>query len=110
MHCIYLFRKRPWLNANLEDMKASVNACSPVLWGMVERYPAGKSYRDIFDKLSSLVLNERDGMGDLSREMVTSEIDSDPSRMTDQLLAQMYEAASPTVVDALSYGFDGNFG
>jgi Fungal specific transcription factor domain len=36
---------------------AAVSRCSSVLWGMVERYPAGKSNRDLFDEISKRVLS-----------------------------------------------------
>lgn len=38
-------------SVNTETMNASVNSCSAVLWGMVERYPAGKPCRDTFETL-----------------------------------------------------------
>ncbi|KAF4536194.1 Fungal specific transcription factor domain containing protein [Lasiodiplodia theobromae] len=38
-------------SVNTETMNASVNSCSAVLWGMVERYPAGKPCRDTFESL-----------------------------------------------------------
>ncbi|KAF2015621.1 hypothetical protein BU24DRAFT_408821 [Aaosphaeria arxii CBS 175.79] len=34
-----------------DSMQASLTSCSSVLWGMVERYPAGKHCRDTFDIL-----------------------------------------------------------
>lgn len=38
-------------NADTGIMKTTVNSCSAVLWGMVERYPAGRPCRDIFETL-----------------------------------------------------------
>ncbi|EEU43563.1 uncharacterized protein NECHADRAFT_23647, partial [Fusarium vanettenii 77-13-4] len=43
------------LNMDHTDMAASVNTCISILWGMVERYPPGKVYRDVFEGLSSSV-------------------------------------------------------
>ncbi|KAM6517431.1 hypothetical protein FSOLCH5_15550 [Fusarium solani] len=45
------------LNMDHADMVASVNTCVSILWGMVERYPAGKVYRDVFEGLSNSVLS-----------------------------------------------------
>lgn len=45
----------------LEDVKGSLKTCSSVLWGMVERYPPGRAYRDVFDKVSNSVLNQQRG-------------------------------------------------
>lgn len=36
---------------------SAVNTCSTVLWGMVERYPAGKATRDIFEHMAKQVIN-----------------------------------------------------
>ncbi|CAI7641255.1 unnamed protein product [Penicillium glandicola] len=42
-----------------ENATASINSCSSLLWGMVERYPAGRAYRDVFDKLANSALSQR---------------------------------------------------
>ncbi|KAJ6007509.1 fungal-specific transcription factor domain-containing protein [Penicillium herquei] len=57
-----LIRQIP--NLDLESARASINSCSSLLWGMVERYPAGKSYRDVFDKLSNAMLSQREEAND----------------------------------------------
>lgn len=36
---------------DFEPMEASLNSCSSILWGMVERYPAGRACRDMFETL-----------------------------------------------------------
>jgi hypothetical protein len=33
------------------SMRNSLNSCSSILWGMVERYPAGRPCRDLFETL-----------------------------------------------------------
>jgi hypothetical protein len=38
---------------SLTDLRAAVNTCCVVLWGMVERHHSGHTYRDMFDSLSS---------------------------------------------------------
>lgn len=42
-----------------ETIAATINSCSSLLWGMVERYPAGRAYRDIYDRLATSVLEQR---------------------------------------------------
>jgi hypothetical protein len=49
---IYCVKKCPHTGyQDIDSMHTSIQACSRVLWGMVERYPAGKPCRDIFDDL-----------------------------------------------------------
>jgi hypothetical protein len=36
---------------DLDSIHMSLNSCSSILWGMVERYPAGRPCRDIFETL-----------------------------------------------------------
>jgi len=38
---------------SLTDLRAAVNTCCVVLWGMVERHHSGHAYRDMFDSLSA---------------------------------------------------------
>ena len=48
------------------DLKGSINTCSAVLWGMVERYHLGRAYRDTFENISSQILNDKDKLADYS--------------------------------------------
>ncbi|KAH7385160.1 fungal-specific transcription factor domain-containing protein [Phaeosphaeria sp. MPI-PUGE-AT-0046c] len=36
---------------DLDSIHVSLNSCSSILWGMVERYPAGRACRDMFETL-----------------------------------------------------------
>ncbi|KAI9737353.1 MAG: hypothetical protein M1834_009507 [Cirrosporium novae-zelandiae] len=40
----------------MKELKSSINTCSVVLWGMAEKYPGGKSCRDVFDSMASAVM------------------------------------------------------
>ncbi|KAI9150701.1 putative transporter [Paramyrothecium foliicola] len=50
-YCIHLEASQNYPNLKLADMTASVNTCQSILWGMVERFPAGRVYRDAFESL-----------------------------------------------------------
>ncbi|KAJ4353514.1 uncharacterized protein N0V89_005244 [Didymosphaeria variabile] len=53
---VYCIKKCPQIGfPDIDSMRTSTHICSSVLWGMVERYPAGKPCREIFDKLSQEV-------------------------------------------------------
>ncbi|KAJ5626640.1 fungal-specific transcription factor domain-containing protein [Penicillium herquei] len=56
-----IIRQIPSLD--LESARSSINSCSSILWGMVERYPAGQAYRDVFDKLSNAMMSQREDTG-----------------------------------------------
>jgi hypothetical protein len=50
-YCIHAQRVQNYQNLNLAEMNASVNTCMSILWAMVERFPAGRVYRDAFENL-----------------------------------------------------------
>jgi hypothetical protein len=56
-YCIHVQSTQCFPELSRPEMVASVNTCQSVLWAMVERYPAGKLYRDAFESLASSVLN-----------------------------------------------------
>lgn len=44
-------------NITVSGLKISINICSAILWGMVERHQSGQWYRDTFESISSPVEN-----------------------------------------------------
>lgn len=54
----------------LADIKASINTCQAVLWGMVERHHSGRAYRDAFDAIVPSIMNMSE-----STESLMAEID-----------------------------------
>ncbi|KAH6867460.1 fungal-specific transcription factor domain-containing protein, partial [Thelonectria olida] len=90
---------------NLEEANASINSCSSLLWGMVERYPAGQAYRDIFESLAKSVLSQRRGQANYEDQLVFEPRAEHSSLFTD-LAMDLGEAGIPsTALDALSWGF-----
>ncbi|KAL2811061.1 fungal-specific transcription factor domain-containing protein [Aspergillus granulosus] len=88
----------PGLSA--ENATASINSCSSLLWGMVERYPAGRPYRDIFDRLSNSILRQRRSADELNSRFFL-EADAD----TSSIFADI--SLDPTIVaDLPSAAFD----
>ncbi|KAL3461622.1 fungal-specific transcription factor domain-containing protein [Aspergillus heterothallicus] len=59
VYCSQASLTQPIPNLSAESATASINSCSSLLWGMVERYPAGRPYRDIFDKLANSVIRQK---------------------------------------------------
>lgn len=53
VYCIHVASLHPGLDLGPHDMHALLHSCSSIIWGMVERYPAGKAYRDIFEQVIS---------------------------------------------------------
>lgn len=89
-----------------EDVVPSINACSSILWGMVERYPLGQAYRDIFENLAESVLNQKDDQTD----SMNSQLDFDPGAEHSSIYAELVAGLESTEVpsmalDALSWGF-----
>ncbi|KAI0025909.1 fungal-specific transcription factor domain-containing protein [Xylariomycetidae sp. FL0641] len=60
VHCVKTPTPRLSPGIPLAEVKQAINTCSTVLWGMVERYHAGKTYRDTFEALSSPILKMDD--------------------------------------------------
>ncbi|EPE03065.1 hypothetical protein F503_08679 [Ophiostoma piceae UAMH 11346] len=48
---------------DLMQMRAAINSCSTVLWGMVERYPPGQGYRNVFGSLAKSILDPANDPG-----------------------------------------------
>lgn len=55
-YCLRARHLRPDLELDASAVATSINTCVSILWGMVERYPPGKVYRDVFDHLATSVL------------------------------------------------------
>ena len=47
------------------DLRGLLHSCAAILWGMVERYPPGKAYRDVFDSVMSVLDTSPDSILDL---------------------------------------------
>ncbi|CAH0057323.1 unnamed protein product [Clonostachys solani] len=59
-YCTYAATMSHDGHIDLGDADASLNSCSSILWGMVERYPRGKPYRDIFESIVSSLSKQSD--------------------------------------------------
>lgn len=57
VYCIRSASAHPGLDFGPRDMKGLLHSCSSILWGMVERYPPGKAYRDVFDNVVAAALD-----------------------------------------------------
>ncbi|KAH6988589.1 fungal-specific transcription factor domain-containing protein [Ilyonectria destructans] len=91
---------------DLGDTTASINSCSSILWGMVERYPAGQAYRDIFDSIANSVVNQRREQMDLGESHNMFAQSSEHTSIFAELSADLGAANLPlTALDALSWGF-----
>lgn len=51
LYCARTATERLSLSLNAVAIQGSIAQCSNILWGMAERYPNGKSYRDAFERL-----------------------------------------------------------
>ncbi|KAH7140212.1 fungal-specific transcription factor domain-containing protein [Dactylonectria estremocensis] len=93
---------------NLSDATASINSCSSILWGMVERYPAGQAYRDIFDSIAHSVANrqrEQAEMGD-SRNLFAQNSHQSQTSIFADISTDLGSNDLPlTALDVLSWGF-----
>lgn len=97
----YCYRTAQVSNPGLDftRMREAINSCSTVLWGMVERYPPGQGYRNVFESLAKSILDPSNDPGqDQSGQEYASILDSISSdiEITDLSLPAM---------DALSWGF-----
>ena len=98
MAVVYCIRAAAEMQLHLElghgDLKAMLHSCSSILWGMVERYPAGKAYRDIFEAVVSSVINEGEAQ---------------PSSMTSDrpFIFNQGEAEQRSTFDPMSIDFEG---
>lgn len=89
----------------LEDARASVSSCSSLLWGMVERYPAGRAYRDIFDKLASTLLSQKEKPGYDDGNLAFTHPSEPASIFDDLTLESDANILSSSAFDALLWGF-----
>lgn len=88
-----------------EDAVASINSCSSLLWGMVERYPAGQAYRDIFDRLASSALSTKHQERG-HENSAFSKVSADSSSVFSGLGLDLDATLFPsTAFDTLQWGF-----
>lgn len=101
-----LIQRIPGLS--FEDVHTSINSCSSLLWGMVERYPAGQAYRDIFESLTKTVLRRGHGQGSHGDGHFIFEPSAEHSSIFADLAVDLEADGLPgTALDALSWGFGG---
>lgn len=86
------------LGSSLGDLTGALNSCSSILWGMVERYPPGKAYRDIFENLVSSVARQDCGtLGAYGHDHLS---------MLDHISAGLEDTDLPLpAIDTISWGF-----
>lgn len=89
----------------LEGARASVNSCSSLLWGMVERYPAGRAYRDVFDKLANTLLSQKEKPGYGGGNLTFAQPPEPASIFDDLSLESDTNLLSSSAFDALLWGF-----
>ncbi|KAH6687190.1 fungal-specific transcription factor domain-containing protein [Plectosphaerella plurivora] len=93
-YCVHIQSTHSYAGLNQADMIASVNMCVSILWAMVERYPAGRVYRDAFEVLANSVLKSAETS---AGDMLPS-LGQDSAAFADIDLPQ-------TAVDTLYWGF-----
>ncbi|KAH7166423.1 fungal-specific transcription factor domain-containing protein [Dactylonectria macrodidyma] len=107
-YCVQIAATQQTPDLNLSDATASINSCSSILWGMVERYPAGQAYRDIFDSIANSVAklqHEHVEPGD-GRNLFAQNIhQTNPSVLTNISPGLGSTDLPLTALDVLSWGF-----
>lgn len=63
VYCIREASERAGLDFGPRDLKSLLHSCSSIIWGMVERYPPGKAYRDVFDTVVAATLSNESPVG-----------------------------------------------
>jgi transcription factor-like protein len=97
-YCVHIQSMHNYPGLVQADMIASVNMCVSILWAMVERYPAGKVYRDAFEVLANSVLKSAETLARGMLQPDVSSLEQDPAAFTDIDLPQ-------AAVDTLYWGF-----
>ncbi|KAJ5093563.1 fungal-specific transcription factor domain-containing protein [Penicillium angulare] len=105
VYCVQRDRMNQNAILNLEDARASVNSCTSLLWGMVERYPPGRAYRDIFDKLANTVLSQRENLGHGDGISISTDPAETGSVFHDLSLGYDTGLLSSSAFDTLIWGF-----
>jgi hypothetical protein len=72
-YCVQVQSTHHYPGLDQAKMTASVNTCVSILWAMVERYPAGRAYRDAFESLAASVLTTLGSNGNLSASALAQE-------------------------------------
>ena len=89
------------LGLSLGDMTGAMNSCSSILYGMVERYPPGKAYRDIFENLVNSVAGQGSGS--------PGTYDHDQFAIFDHIFAGFGDTdLALGAIDTISWGFGGS--
>uniref|UniRef100_L2G9D4 Fungal specific transcription factor n=1 Tax=Colletotrichum fructicola (strain Nara gc5) TaxID=1213859 RepID=L2G9D4_COLFN len=83
---------------NVPNLVDTVNDCSSIIWAMVERYPQGQAYRDVFESLVNSVLGKDGG------DQVQQQQQQQPS------LVQQQQASAGDVQEHSGLVFCGGFG
>ncbi|KAM0332525.1 hypothetical protein ACHAQA_002808 [Verticillium albo-atrum] len=97
-YCVHVQSTRRYAGLNQADMMASVNMCVSILWAMVERYPAGRVYRDAFENLADSLLKSAEDPFSQTRSQNEPPFGYDATILADMDLPQ-------PAVDSLYWGF-----
>lgn len=111
-YCACVRTLQPQFDAvGLDELSTWMNSCSSILWGMVERYPAGKSYRDIFEKVVNAVRMPQSHLaGESLANPMVMHIDESMG-IFDQISDSFSDTDLPVpAMNALSWGFGGSQG
>ncbi|RSL71570.1 hypothetical protein CEP54_001342 [Fusarium duplospermum] len=99
VYCIRASALQQITEINISSLIDTVNSCSSIIWALVERYPQGQAYRDIFENLVSSVLG-KDG------DQPTVQPVDEQASIFNSLFSVSEDTDLPfTVIDALSWGF-----
>lgn len=102
-YCVFATWNQSNPQFDLGDMTASLNSCSSILWGMVERYPPGKIYRDIFDSVVSMVTKQAQSADNIPLE---PQLRDERSSFFDHLSLTAEGGDLPMpAMEALNWGF-----
>lgn len=97
-YCVHVQATHNYPGLNQADMIQSVNMCVSILWAMVERYPAGRVYRDAFEVLANSVLKSAEASTSHALPHGVPSLGHDAAAFADMHLPQ-------TAMDTLYWGF-----
>lgn len=96
VYCIRAASERAGLDFGTRDLKSLLHSCSSIIWAMVERYPPGKAYRDVFDAVVATTLSHESPVGPNLGDQ----------RSIFDLISTGYETDLPaSVINTMSWGF-----
>lgn len=85
VYCTRASRLQPDSQVDLNGLAGSIQSCCSLLWGMVERYPAARAYRDIFENVVDSLNDRNDHQEPADHVYQDLNLAGTPARMIDVL-------------------------